>query len=178
MLLIYSHKIWTVGNYSQYLVIMKKNIKKNAYMCMSHFAVQWRLVQHCKSTIYTSIKNKVQKKVWQYSYWSSSWRVYCLSGIKPLKKKLEFLKGFCLFHVRNIATLKFLQWWDIIKSLFLPFIVISILEAQTIYNNLPEIIKQIHSLNICINHQSSLLVNDLKPLIIIFLQKINSFHHY
>ena len=44
----------STGNYIQYLVINhnEKNMKKNVYtMQVDHFAAQWKLPQHCNSTI-------------------------------------------------------------------------------------------------------------------------------
>ena len=46
--------MYSTGNYIQYPVINhngKEYKKKNAYTCMSHFAVQQRLAQYCKSTM-------------------------------------------------------------------------------------------------------------------------------
>ena len=49
------HKVlpYSTGNYIQYSIINHngKNIKKNIYIYMSHFAVHQKLIQHCKTTI-------------------------------------------------------------------------------------------------------------------------------
>ena len=56
--------MYSTGNYTQYPTIntMEKNMKKRMYTCvqLSHFAVEQRLAQHCKSTI-LELKKKLSR---------------------------------------------------------------------------------------------------------------------
>ena len=63
--------MYSTGNYIQYLVINHngKEYKKRMYVCvkLSHFAVQQRLAQHCKSTI-LQFKEKRDYKFFSITY--------------------------------------------------------------------------------------------------------------
>ena len=78
--------MYSTGNYTQYPTIntMEKNMKKRMYTCvqLSHFAVEQRLAQHCKSTILELKKkwNKEKQIVPRGHTEDRNWGQVCVAG--------------------------------------------------------------------------------------------------